>query len=288
MDQKRKHKFFKKMILIRAFETVALDLFSKGKIQGTTHTCIGQEANAVGIVSCINKNDYIFSNHRNHGHYVAFTDDVEGLLLELMGNESGVSSGLGGSQHIHNDHFLSNAIQGGIVSNAAGMALAQKLKKSDNIVVCFMGDGTFGEGNVYEALNMSSLWDLPILFAIENNKYAQSTPIELCLAGKISKRFEAFNIETDELESFNVFEINKMAEKAINKVRENSKPFGLIINTYRFSPHSKGDDYRDKKEIESMKKFDPLIIAADILKINDYSQMLQEKINWIWSIADSI
>lgn len=279
------HPLISSMIKIRAFETVALELFSSGKIRGTTHTCIGQEANAVGVVSCVGEEDYVFSNHRNHGHYLALTNDVYGLLHELLGDHLGVSSGIGGSQHIHSGRFFSSGILGGIVATAAGVAMGEKLRHSNNIVVCFLGDGAFGQGIVYETLNISSLWDLPILFVVENNKYAQSTPIKNHLAGTIVSRFQSFGVATDVFESYDVFEIKDRAEVSIELVRAQQKPFGFVIETYRLSPHSKGDDYRNIDEIEGAKKSDPLLVAAKKTSVDTYQEILQVEIDRIRLMA---
>jgi TPP-dependent pyruvate/acetoin dehydrogenase alpha subunit len=284
-EDKKSRELFGLMVLIRAFESVILELFTSGKVRGTTHTCIGQEANAVGVISCINKDDFIFSNHRNHGHYLSLTEDVKGLLLEIMGSELGASNGIGGSQHIHNKNFISNGVQGGIASNAVGVALSMKMKKNRGVTICFLGDGTFGEGILYESLNIASLWNIPILFVVENNQYAQSTPVKLNLSGSINKRFEAFNISVEEISSFNIFEIQEKANMLINNVRDKQKPMGLIINTYRFASHSKGDDFRDPAEIEKMKESDPLLIAAKNLKINNVEHLLNDQIEFIRNIA---
>lgn len=253
------------MVLIRKVEESLLDLFSKGKLFGTTHTYIGQEANAVGIISNMNKDDIIFSNHRCHGHYLTFTDDVKGLIAELMGKNTGVCGGKGGSQHICKGNFYSNGVQGGIVPNAVGMAYAEKKLGRKSITAVFLGDGTLGQGVVYEAMNIASLWSLPIIFVIENNYYAQSTPSYLQLAGKISDRPKAFGIETYEVSSNEVEAIYRDAREIINNLRGTQKPVCLILNTYRFSPHSKGDDFRDRLEIEEWKKKDPIVLAKERL-----------------------
>lgn len=227
---------------------------------GTTHAYIGQEANAVGILSVIELNDVVFSNHRCHGHFIAYGGDIRMLAAELMGKETGLCGGRGGSQHIHWRNFYSNGIQGGIVPCATGMAFAEKKKQSGQIVLVFLGDGTLGQGVVYESLNLASLWNLPILFVVENNLYAQTTHISLALAGSISARFEAFGIECIELESMDVLEIHHYASKIIESVREELIPKAFIIHTYRLCPHSKGDDFRDPKELEKYRSLDPLLV----------------------------
>ena len=139
-----------------------LDLFEKGKLFGTTHTYVGQEAIAVSAIENINKSDIVFSNHRCHGHFLAKEDDPEGLLAEIMGRGINVWVVIG-SQHLQKNNFFSNGIQGGIVANSLGMAFAEKYRNTDNIVVSFIGDGTWGEGIVYESINMASLWSVPLL-----------------------------------------------------------------------------------------------------------------------------
>ncbi len=247
------------MFLVRRFEESLLDLFSEGKLVGTTHTYIGQEANAVGVVSHLDRDlDVIVSNHRCHGHYLAFTGDLVGLLREVMGKEGGVCGGKGGSQHLCNDGFYSNGILGSTVPVATGMALAERERGSGAVVVAFVGDGTLGQGVVYESLNMASLWQLPILYVVENNFYAQSTPSHLNLAGRITARGEAFGIATAELDTTDVEEIERTAGGIVEGMRTHRRPFFLVLNTYRFSPHSKGDDNRDLAEIEKARQRDPL------------------------------
>jgi TPP-dependent pyruvate/acetoin dehydrogenase alpha subunit len=254
---------YERMYLIRRVEESLLDLFSAGKLVGTTHTCIGQEANAVGVISHLEQGrDTIVSNHRCHGHYLAFTDDVHGLLCEVMGKEDGVCGGKGGSQHLCNGNFYSNGVLGSTVPLATGMALAERERETDGVVVTFVGDGTLGQGVVYESLNIASKWELPILYVVENNFYAQSTPSHLTLAGTIPARGSAFGVETAELATTDVLEIESVASEVISGIRASRRPYFLVLDTYRFSPHSKGDDHRDPAEIEEARTRDPLPIAA--------------------------
>ena len=254
---------YERMYFIRRFEESLLDLFSQGKLVGTTHTYIGQEANGVGIIDHLDPSrDVVFSNHRCHGHYLAFADDPFGLLCEVMGRSPGVCGGKGGSQHLCNGNFYSNGVLGSIVPVATGIGLAEKRKGTGAISTVFLGDGTLGEGVTYESLNMASLWKLPVFFVVENNHYAQSTPVELELAGSIPARAAAFGIETAELDTTDVEEVHEAAGRAVARIRETGEPFFLVIDTYRFSPHSKGDDNRDPAEIEKRRERDPLKIAA--------------------------
>ncbi len=254
---------YERMYFIRRFEETLLDLFSAGKLVGTTHTYIGQEANATGIIAHLDRErDVVFSNHRCHGHYLAFTDDAYGLLCEVMGKADGVCGGKGGSQHLCNGNFYSNGVLGSIVPVATGIALAERERGSGAVTLAFLGDGTLGEGVVYESLNLASLWDLPILFVLENNFYAQSTPSALQIAGDIVARAEAFGIEAAHLDTTDVDEIEREAARVVEQVRTTGRPFFLVIDTYRFSPHSKGDDIRDPAEIEERRKRDPLLVAG--------------------------
>jgi TPP-dependent pyruvate/acetoin dehydrogenase alpha subunit len=254
---------YERMFFIRRFEESLLDLFAQGKLVGTTHTYIGQEANAVGIIDHLEpERDVVFSNHRCHGHYLAFTDDAFGLLCEVMGKAPGVCGGKGGSQHLCNGNFYSNGVLGSIVPVATGIGLAEKKKGTGAVSTVFLGDGTLGEGVTYESLNMASLWKLPVLFVVENNHYAQSTPVELELAGSIPARAAAFGVETAELATTDVEEIYETAGRAVARIRETGDPFFLVLDTYRFSPHSKGDDNRDPAEIEARRERDPLTVAG--------------------------
>ncbi len=255
--------FYERMFFIRRFEETLLDLFSQGKLAGTTHTYIGQEANAVGVIDHLDPDrDVVFSNHRCHGHYLAFTGDAFGLLSEVLGKATGTCGGKGGSQHLHRGNFYSNGVLGSIVPVATGIALAEKRKGTGAISTVFLGDGTLGEGVTYESLNMASLWSLPVLFVVEDNGYAQSTPVALELAGSIRARGEAFGVATDELDTTDVTEIHDAAGRAVTRIRATGEPFFLVLHTYRFSPHSKGDDNRDPAEIERRRERDPLVVAG--------------------------
>lgn len=255
----------RKIIEIRTFEETILRLFSENKLSGTTHTCIGEEATAVGLMEHIAEEDKVFSNHRCHGHYLAYGGPKEALLAEIMSKESGLCQGRGGSQHIHYKNFFSNGVQGGIVPNALGVAWADKLKNQTGVTVVFIGDGTLGQGLVYESFNMAALYGCPVLFVIEDNSYAMSTKRENAVSGSILKRAEAFGIETAEITSNDVEELDACFEKAFAYVREQRKPFCQIVHNYRLAAHSKGDDFRDTEEIAAWKKKDPVVLLEEKL-----------------------
>lgn len=258
---------YRVMFTIRRFEERALAEFSTGKLFGTTHAYIGQEADAAALFSLLDPGDVVFSNHRCHGHFLAYGGDPYRLAAELMGRATGLVGGRGGSQHIQWRNFYSNGIQGGIVPVATGMALAEKLQKTGQIAVVFLGDGTLGEGAVYESLNLAALWQIPILYVVENNHYAQTTPIENGLAGSIAARFQAFGIRSWEIDSSDVLEIRACAADALQQLRVSGQPAACILHTCRFAAHSKGDDPRPREEIAKLRaERDPLRLHAPRLE----------------------
>jgi 2-oxoisovalerate dehydrogenase E1 component len=254
-----KHELLHTMTLIRAFEARLLSLFAEGKLMGTTHTSIGQEGDAACVVAAAEPSDIIVSNHRGHGHYLAHIGDVDGLMAELMGKPSGVVGGIGGSQHLcARDRFYSNGIQGGIAPLAVGLALGEKRQGRKNAVIVYMGDGTMGEGAVYESFNMAALWGAPVLFVLEHNGIAQTTPTHLVQVGEYTERARAFHINAQELQHPTAVEIQAAAFDALSYVRHEQKPFFLLIRTQRLAAHSKGDDPRPKSELDALRVHDPL------------------------------
>jgi 2-oxoisovalerate dehydrogenase E1 component len=250
-----------RMTLIRRFEEQLLDRFREKQLTGTTHTYLGQEATAVAALAMLRQSDVVCSQHRSHGYFLAAGGNARDLYLEILGDVEGVCNGVGGSQHLYKSNFLSNGILGGTPGIAAGIAFAEKLKKSGNIVVSFIGDGTLGEGLTYESFNLSSLWQLPVLYVIENNRYAQTTPIETALAGSIRGRLEAFGIAFDEIESNDVVTLSDAFALAFGHVRSTGRPFCQVVHTYRLGPHSRGDDLRPQAEKEVWRTRDPLTLA---------------------------
>lgn len=252
-------KFYKQMLLIRHTEQALLDLFSDGRIRGTVHTCLGQEATAVGVVAALEpERDIVCSNHRGHGHFLAFTGNVSGLIAEIIGDQSGVCQGIGGSQHLHSPHFFTNGILGGMPPIACGMALAEKMRNSGAIVTVFLGDGAMAEGNLYETLNLASVFNVPILFAVEQNQYAQSTASKYQHGGSLAQRAEAFGVPVTEIDGNDVMGVFGTTKRIVHSMRKKPYPHLLFMNTYRLGPHSKGDDLRDPQEIQRYLKECPI------------------------------
>ena len=262
----------KKSILIRETEEALLDLFSKGRLNGTVHTCIGQEYIGALLPEIIIKGDVVFSNHRCHGHYIGRTDDVEGLFLEVMGSSLGAVSGVGGSQHLyHENGFYSNGILAGMTPVASGYA--HTLKNTDNIVCFFVGDGATGEGVFYESLNLISKFNLPIVIINENNNYSQSTSRNQTFFGDMKTRIEGFGINYKKV---NIWDLENLIEEltsTFNDIRLNKKPIYIEVECYRLKAHSKGDDDRDIKEINKYLAIDPI----NIFKNNNNELYLKYK-----------
>jgi 2-oxoisovalerate dehydrogenase E1 component len=245
-------------LLIRETEQTLLRLFSEGQLSGTTHTCLGQELCQMSVVRALNDPaDVILSNHRNHGHFLTYSGDFFGLLAEIMGREGGVCGGIGGSQHLAFRGFHSNGVQGGMSAIGVGHALAVQNRGSSGIVAVVIGDGTLGQGLLYESLNLASVWELPVLFVVENNGIAQTTPTSTTTGGSIEGRAAAFGINKWRLDDSSP-DFLESVEAVVATVRSSRRPGFLIIDTMRMGPHSKGDDLRDQFELAAIRDRDPL------------------------------
>jgi 2-oxoisovalerate dehydrogenase E1 component len=256
----------KKAILIRLVEERLLTLFSEGELNGTVHTAVGQEFTGIFISKYLQSSDFVTSNHRGHGHYLARFGNIRGLISEIMGKNEGVSGGFGGSQHIVDKNYLSNGIQGGMLPVSAGVSFYHKKKKINSISVSYIGDGTLGEGIVYETLNLVSVLQCPLLIVLENNGYAQSTSFRQSFRGDLKERVVGFGLKYFESSTWDLEDLDKNCRAAIEFTRNESKPVFIVINTYRLNSHSKGDDNRIKDEIEEFRNKD---ILSNILNLNN-------------------
>lgn len=263
---------------IRKVENKLLDLYAKGLIGGTVHTCIGQEYTGVFISKYLSTDDIVFSNHRGHGHYISKTNDIYGLIAEILSKREGISGGYGGSQHLYRNDFISNGIQGSLVSVAGGRSFAFKQLGQMNICVVFIGDGTLGQGSVYEALNVISLYKCPVLIVLEDNEIAQSTPSINTYSGQISKIIEGFNINFYEADIWDLDNLDIKCLEAVSYVKKNLEPAFLKIKCARLNPHSKGDDNRSVNHVKSLIEKDILnqSIDSEILNLNVLSEIDSE------------
>ncbi len=256
-----KSEYLEKFLKIRYFEQSLDKLFEDQKIFGTYHRCIGQESIALAFTWFLDKrNDFVVSNHRNHGHYLAFTGNYKALLDEIGGKKTGASGGKGGSQVVMDNNFFSNGILGSTISIATGIAMGFKMNSLNNIVVCFLGDGALGTGISYESFNLASLYNLPILFVVENNGVAQSTKLETNLSGSIKKRFDAFNIENFEINGDDVDGLMRLGEKLTKDIKKKKLPKAVHVKINRLCAHSKGD------EIDNFKYFSEINDPLDTIK----------------------
>ena len=277
--------------LIRAVEERLLRLFAEGKVAGTTHTCIGQELSAVMLAASLDPaRDVIVSNHRCHGHYVAWTDDVEGLIAEVMGKKTGVCGGIGGSQHLRGRQFYSNGVQGGIVPVTTGMAFANKLGGGSGIAAVCIGDGTLGEGVVYESFNIAAKWGLPLLVMLENNRYAQSTSQSETMAGDICARAEAFGWRTYHADTWDYTTLAQVLSTAVEQVRSTQTPVLVRVDTYRLAAHSKSDDNRDPAEIAAHAARDPInqALAAGLMPVQAAYDAARLRVEAAVAAADGV
>lgn len=269
-------KFYMQALLIRRFEESLLSLFKAGKLHGTVHTCLGQEATAVGLCAALEDGDIVLGNHRSHGYFLARFGSPYELYAEIMGKKNAICGGRGGSQHLHVNNFYTNGIQGQMAPVGVGMALAEKFRESGSVVVVLLGDGTMGEGSVYEALNFASIQSAPVLFLVENNRIAQTTPVEVGVAGKIVSRGVAFDIDSGEIESTDAVELHTYFKRALHSVRK-GRPGFHVVHCHRFGPHSKGDDFRDKDILDKIRvATDPLALLESRIGQDDRERIALE------------
>lgn len=264
---------YKQMVTIREFEDNANELYLTAKMPGLTHMYSGQEAVAVGICEALKSTDYITSTHRGHGHCVAKGANLKLMFCELLGKEEGYCRGKGGSMHIadqSNGNLGANAIVGGSAGIATGAALRSKMLGKEDVTVCFFGDGALGQGLLYEVMNMAALWDLPVIYACENNMYGEYTHVDEMAAGSLTSRAEAFGIETHRVDGQDFVAVNALSEKLVARARQGEGPFFVVLDTYRYHGHHVGDVnrtyYRSKEEEEHWKtERDPILLLTDVL-----------------------
>ncbi len=264
---------YRQMLRIRRFEEQVNELYTSARMPGLAHLYIGEEAIAVGVCEALRRDDYITSTHRGHGHCLAKGASIDKMYAELLGKEPGYCHGKGGSMHIADQdtgNLGANAIVGGSAGIATGAAMSSKMRGSDQVAVCFFGDGALGQGLLYEMMNMASLWKLPVLYVCENNMYTEYTHYSETTAGSITARAQAFGIVTAESDGQDVRAVHETATQLIERMRRGEGPAFLLCNTYRYHGHHVGDIqrtyYRTKEEETYWKtERDPLKILSDWL-----------------------
>jgi pyruvate dehydrogenase E1 component alpha subunit len=261
---------YRRMNLIRLFEEHANELYRSAKMPGLAHLYIGEEAVAVGVCTALRRDDWITSTHRGHGHCLAKGADPARMFAELLGKEAGYCRGKGGSMHIadhENGNLGANAIVGGSAGIATGAAFSAKRRGTDQVAVCFFGEGALGQGIVYEAMNMASLWTLPVIYVCENNQYNEYTHYRETTAGELLARPRAFGIEAHEVDGQDVLAVHAQTLDLVERARAGGGPAFLAANTYRYHGHHVGDVersyYRTQQEEELWRsERDPLALLG--------------------------
>jgi pyruvate dehydrogenase E1 component alpha subunit len=266
---------FKEMLLIRRFEEKAGQLYGMGLIGGFCHLYIGQEAVVTGFQAAAKKGDAVITTYRDHAHMLACGMDPKGIMAELTGRIGGFSHGKGGSMHmfsVEKQFYGGHGIVGANVPLGTGLAFAQKYKGSDSITMIYFGDGAANQGQVYESFNMASLWQLPVVYIIENNEYAMGTSTKRSHASvELYKRGEAFAIPGVQINGMSVLDVYEGAKKVIEHVRSGKGPMLVEVKTYRYRGHSMSDPakYRTKEEVEDYKENrDPITTFRKYLESN--------------------
>lgn len=265
---------YQMMLLIRTFEEKTPEQYAKGKIGGFLHLYSGQEAVAVGFTSALRENDYVIGAYREHGQCIAKGTDPKFVMAELFGKVTGVSKGKGGSMHmfdIKRGFLGGHGIVGGGMPLAIGVGLAIKYRKTDQVCVCFFGDGAVNEGAFHESLNMVALWDLPVIYVLENNLYGMGTAVYRASSiPDLIKRAACYDIELEQVDGMDVLAVREVADRAVRIAREDKRPRFIEAITYRFRGHSISDPgtYRTKEEVDQWRKRDPITRMEQYLKEN--------------------
>jgi TPP-dependent pyruvate/acetoin dehydrogenase alpha subunit len=264
--------FYRTMVTIRQFETMAGELFAAGKIPGFIHLSIGQEASSVGVCSCLRADDYLTTTHRGHGHIIAKGGDLKKMAAELFGKKTGYCKGKGGSMHIADFSIGilgANGVVAGGLPIIAGAGFSIKMRRTDQVAVCFFGDGASNRGPVHEVMNMASVWKLPIIFVIENNQYASTTPRQdACSIDDICIRAAGYNMPGAAVDGNDVLQVREATMQAVERARKGEGPSLIENKTYRIKGHFEGDPqkYRTAAEVKDWQEHkDPIKRFADLL-----------------------
>jgi acetoin:2,6-dichlorophenolindophenol oxidoreductase subunit alpha len=266
-------RMYRKMWMIRLFEEQVNELYTRALMPGLAHLYVGEEAVAVGICEALRPNDYITSTHRGHGHCVAKGASPDRMFAELLGKAAGYCRGKGGSMHIADPatgNLGANAIVGGSAGIATGAAFSSKKLGTEQVTVCFFGEGALGQGVLYEVMNLAALWKLPVIYACENNLYTEYTHFSETTAGDVLGRGRAFGLPSESVDGQDVRAVYLTAKRLVDRARQGEGPAFLVCNTYRYTGHHVGDIareyYRTKEEEQKWKtERDPIKNFADWL-----------------------
>jgi len=269
--------WYEKIQLIRKFEEKTGQLYGQQKIKGFCHLYIGQEACAVGAVSALKKGDHYITAYRDHGQPLALGSDPKTIMAEMYGKATGISKGKGGSMHIFDRtvHFAGgHGIVGGQIPLGAGLAFAEMYKGTDNLCICYMGDGATRQGALHETFNLAMLWNIPVIFVIENNGYAMGTSVQR--TSNVTELYtigESYDMPSEAVDAMSVEEVHLAVERAADRARSGGGPTLLEFRTYRYKGHSMSDPakYRTKEELESYKEQDPLEKVRHSILENKYA-----------------
>ena len=282
-----------KMLTIRAFEEKAEELYALGKVHGTMHLSIGQEAIAVGLSAALRPTDYLLNHHRGHGNCLAWGSDPNRMMAEFLGKETGYCRGRGGSMHIANveaNNLGANGIVAGGVPIAAGVGLSITLRGTDQVVLVAFGDGAANEGAFHESLNLASIWKLPVIYLCENNQYAMSMPVSRAInIDKISDRAGAYGLPGVTVDGNDVRAVFDAVREAADRARGGGGPTLVEALTYRWRGHSKSDRqaYRTRDEVKAWQGKDPILRFAAVLGIGD-AELNQMRSRAVQIIADAV
>lgn len=290
--------FYREMLLIRRFEEKAGQMYGMGLIGGFCHLYIGQEAVVIGVQSALKDGDKVISGYREHGHLLAVGADPKAVMAELTGRSGGVSQGKGGSMHMFDPErgfYGGHGIVGAQVALGTGLAFANKYRKTDNVAVAYFGDGAVNQGQVYESFNMARIWNLPVIYVIENNQYAMGTSVKRSSSQpELFRRGESFNIPGKHVDGMDVLAVRAAMDDAVKYCREGNGPIILEMETYRYRGHSMSDPakYRSKEEVQKMRaehdaldRVKEMILKAGILSEAELKDIDKDTKNTVASAA---
>ncbi len=275
LEESKARDLLYKMVLTRTFEENAEEMFSLGKVHGTMHLSIGQEAIAAGSGPALREDDYLLNTHRGHGHFLMWGGDLNRMMAEFLGKETGYCRGRGGSMHIADVDSNNLGAQGIVAGNlpiSVGVGLSIKIRKTDQVVLTLFGDGAANEGAFHESLNMASIWNLPVIYLCENNQYAMSMAFEKAFKiEQISDRAAAYGMPGETIDGNDVIAVFKAVQKAAKRARDSHGPTLIEAITYRYKGHSKSDRqlYRTREEVKEWMEKDPIQRFRKLLKVSD-------------------